>query len=233
MKKLITLIVMIGWVIGLNAQTYDVVQGSTHTFTVSVNNSVPVAATGYTWSADAALSAIITPTNQATTNITFNGALNATGNVSVYATSSDHNCSGNTVSRTFRIVNQLSVTAILAAIPDICPATTSNPGGGDIPSFNIQFRDVSTGNPVNVTSFTYQIVNPSNVAGAEQSATVGGNSSYNLDLTTAYDNTQTGTYTIRIVTITPVAGNIATYPDGSGSYPNTTVTVNLAPELTW
>jgi len=84
-----------------------------------------------------------------------------------------------------------------------------------------------------VSAFSYQIVDPSNVASAPVNVTVANASSYNLDIATAYNNTQTGTYTIRIVSITPVVGNTVYYPNGSGNYPQTTVTVDLAPELTW
>jgi hypothetical protein len=232
MKKLLFFSSAILLTLSIKAQTVDVEQNSTHNFSVSVNNGVTVPATGYSWTADAALGANFTSTNTASTSITFTGALNNTGNVTVYATSQDHSCSGNPQTKTFRIVSQLAVSANLPALTNICPITTSNPAGGDIPAFTISFVN-PTNNPVNVTSFTYQIVDPANVAGSPVSVTVGGASSYNLNIATAYDNTQTGTYTIRIVSITPATGNTVSYPNASGLYPQTTITVDLAPELTW
>lgn len=233
MKKIIFCLAAIISV-GVNAQTtiIDVEQNSTHTFSVSVSNGVSVNANGYTWTADAALGANFTSTNTASTSVTFTGAVNNTGNISVYATSASNSCSGNPQSRTFRIVSQLAVSANLPSLSAICPLTTSNPTGGDIPSFTINFVDNSN-NPVNVTGFSYQIVDPSNNAGAPVNVSVSSTSSYNLDINTAYDNTQTGTYTIRIVSITPVSGNMVYYPDASGNYPNTTIDVILAPELSW
>ncbi|MEJ5264687.1 MAG: hypothetical protein WHT29_05175 [Bacteroidales bacterium] len=231
MKKIIICLVAIISV-GVNAQTIDVEQNSTHNFSVSVSNGVSVNANGYTWTADPALGANFTSTNTASTSVTFTGAVNNTGNISVYATSASNSCSGNPQSRTFRIVSQLSVSANLPSLSAICPLTTSNPTGGDIPSFTINFVDNSN-NPVNVTGFSYQIVDPSNNAGAPVNVSVSSTSSYNLDIATAYDNTQTGTYTIRIVSITPVSGNTVYYPNASGQYPQTTITVNMAPELSW
>lgn len=231
MKKIIICLAAIISV-GVSAQTIDVEQNSTHSFSVSVSNGVIVNATGYNWSADAALGANFSSTNTATTNVTFTGAVNNTGNISVYAISAANSCAGNPQTRTFRIVSQLGVTATLPALSAICPQTTSNPTGGDIPAFTISFTDPSN-NPVNVSGFTYQIVDPSNNAGAPVNVSVANASSYNLDISTAYNNTQTGTYTIRIVSITPVVGNTVFYPDGSGNYPQTTIAVDLAPELTW
>lgn len=232
MKKISILLAAIISV-GVNAQTIDVEQNSTHNFSVSVSNSVSVNSNGYNWSADAALGATFSSQNTASTSVTFTGAVNSTGNISVYAVSSANSCAGNPQTKTFRIVSQLAVSASLPTLANICPQTTSNPTGGDIPSFTINFVDNSN-NPVNVSAFSYQIVDPSNVASAPVNVAVSPNaSSYNLDIATAYNNTQTGTYTIRIVSITPVVGNTVYYPNALGNYPQTTVTVDLAPELTW
>ncbi|MCX7985521.1 MAG: hypothetical protein N2662_01090 [Bacteroidales bacterium] len=231
MKKIIIVLAAIISV-GVKAQTIDVEQNSTHNFSVSVSNGVTVNANGYNWSATPALGASFSSTNTASTSVTFTGAINATGSISVYAVSAANSCSGNPQTRNFRIVSQLGVSANLPALSAICPQTTSNPTGGDIPSFTIQFVDQSS-NPVNVSGFSYQIVDPSNVAGPVTNVTVSNASSYNLDITTAYNNTQTGTYTIRIVSITPSVGNTVFYPNASGNYPQTTIAVNLAPELTW
>ncbi|MGC8825147.1 MAG: hypothetical protein ACP5PZ_11245 [Bacteroidales bacterium] len=233
MKKIIIVLLAIISV-GVSAQqtTIDVQRNSTHKFSVSVSNGVLVNANGYTWSADTALGANFTSTNTDTTSVTFTGAVNNTGNISVYATSASNSCSGNSQTRKFRIVKQLAVSAKLDSLSDICPKTTSNPSGGDIPSFSINFVDVSN-NPVNVSGFSYQIVDPFNNVGTPVNVSVSNLSTYNLDINTAYDNTQTGTYTIRIVSITPFVGNMVYYPDASGNYPQTTFNVNLAPELTW
>ena len=231
MKKISILLAAIISV-GVNAQTIDVEQNSTHNFSVSVSNSVSVNSNGYNWSADAALGATFSSTNTASTSVTFTGAVNNTGNISVYAVSSANSCAGNPQTKTFRIVSQLAVSANLPTLANICPQTTSNPTGGDIPPFTINFVDNSN-NPKNVSAFSYQIVDPSNVASAPVNVTVGNASNYSLDIATAYNNTQTGTYTIRIVSITPVVGNTVYYPNASGNYPHTTVTVDLAPELTW
>lgn len=231
MKKISILLAAIISV-GVNAQTIDVEQNSTHNFSVSVSNGVGVDATGYNWSADAALGANFSSANTASTSVTFTGAVNNTGNISVYAVSSANSCAGNPQTKTFRIVSQLSVSANLPLLSNICPQTTANPTGGDIPSFTINFVDNSN-NPVNVSGFSYQIVDPSNNATAPVSVSVANANSYDLDIATAYNNTQTGTYTIRIVSITPTAGNTVYYPNALGNYPQTTVTVDLAPELTW
>ncbi len=232
MKKIITFITAACLVTGIYAQTIDVEQGSTHNFSVSVSNGVSVSTTGYSWSADAALGATFSSTNTASTTVTFTGAVNNTGNISVYATSDPQNCSGNPVSRNFRIVSQLAVSANLPSPDTICPLTTSNPTGGDFPPITINFVDNSN-NPVNVTAFSYQIVDPSNNVGAPVNVSFASATSYNLDIATAYNNTQTGTYTIRIVSITPAVGNTVNYPNASGNYPQTTINVSLAPELTW
>ncbi len=231
MKKIILLFVALISV-GIKAQTIDVEQNSTHNFSVSVSNGVTVNANGYNWSADAALGAVFSSTNTASTSVTFNGAINNTGNISVYATSAANSCSGNPQTRSFRIVSQLSVSANLPALSNICPQTTSNPTGGDIPAFTINFVNTSN-NPVDVTAFSYQIVDPSNTPGSVVNVTVPNASSYNLDINSSYNNTQTGTYTIRIVSITPASGNTVYYPNASGQYPQTTIAVDLAPELTW
>jgi hypothetical protein len=211
----------------VSAQTTDVQQGSILSFTTSVSNGVAV--TGYSWSADAALGTTISTPNAATTNVTFNGAINNTGNVSVYATSSTGSCNGPSISRNFLIVATLSLNAHLPVLAAICPYTANNPTGGDIPAFTINFVDGSN-NPIAVTGFSYQIVNPLGVAGAVQNVTMASATSYNLDIATAYDNTQTGTYTIRLTAISNATTSVA-YPDASGNYPNTTITVNLAPVL--
>jgi len=231
MKKISILLAAIISV-GVNAQTIDVEQNSTHNFSVSVSNSVSVNSNGYNWSADEPLGATFSSQNSASTSVTFTGLVNNTGNISVYAVSSANSCAGNPQTKTFRIVSQLAVSANLPTLANICPQTTSNPTGGDIPPFTINFVDNSN-NPVNVSAFSYQIVDPSYVASAPVNVTVGNASNYNLDIATAYNNTQTGTYTIRIVSITPVVGNTVYYPNASGNYPQTTVTVDLAPELTW
>lgn len=233
MKKIIIAITFICLGIAANAQVYDVVQGSSHPFSVSVTSGT-VAATGFSWSADAALGATFTSANTASTSVTFGGAVNSTGDISVSAVSSGTGaCPSDARTRSFRIVSELSITAVLPSIADICPVTTTNSTGGDIPAFTIEFRDLSN-NPVNVNSFTYQIITPANVVGAEiTSDPVGGASTATLDIATAYTNSQTGSYTIRIVSITPAVGNAVTYPDASGNYPNTTVAVNVAPVITW
>jgi len=231
MKKISILLAAIISV-GVNAQTIDVEQNSTHNFSVSVSNGVGVNANGYNWSADAALGANFSSPNTASTAVTFTGAVNNTGNISVYAVSSANSCAGNPQTRNFRIVSQLAVSANLPALASICPQTTSNPTGGDIPAFTINFVN-TLNNPVNVSGFSYQIVDPSNNASSPVNVSVANASSYNLDIATAYNNTQTGTYTIRIVSITPAVGNTVYYPNASGNYPQTTIAVNLAPELTW
>lgn len=232
MKKIITFITAACLITSIYAQTYDVEQNSTHNFSVSVSNGVNVATTGYNWSADATLGANFSSTNTDSTSVTFTGAVNNTGNIYVYATSDPQNCSGNAVTRNFRIVSQLAVSANLPSLSAICPLTTSNPTGGDIPQFTINFVD-NLSNPVNVIAFSYQIVDPMDVAGAPQSVSFSSATSYDLDIATTYNNTQTGTYTIRIVSITPAVGNTVYYPNASGNYPQTTIDVNLAPELTW
>jgi len=231
MKKISILLVAIISV-GVNAQTIiDVERNSTHNYSVSVSNGVSVNPDGYHWSADPALGANFSSINTASTSVTFTGAVNNTGNISVYAVSSANSCAGNPQTKTFRIVNQLAVSANLPTLANICPQTTSNPTGGDIPPLTINFLDNSN-NPVSVSAFSYQIVDPSNVASAQVNVTVSPSaSSYNLDIETAYNNTQTGTYTIRIVSITPVVGNMVEYPNAAGHYPQTTVTVDLAPDL--
>jgi len=108
MKKISILLAAIISV-GVNAQTIDVEQNSTHNFSVSVSNSVSVNPNGYNWSADAPLGATFSSTNTASTSVTFTGAVNNTGNISVYAVSSANSCAGNPQTKTFRIVSQLAV----------------------------------------------------------------------------------------------------------------------------
>ena len=229
MKNLLLIVCATLFSVGLFAQPTDVQQNATLSFTTSPSNGVIVGAAGYNWSADAILTAIIATPTAATTNIKFTGALLSTGNVYVYATSTAGLCNGPSVSRAFHIVAALSLNATLPVLAAICPSTTNNPTGGDIPAFTINFIDASAA-PVAVTGFSYQIVDPSGTPGAIQNVVLPSATSYSLNIASAYDNTQTGTYTIRITAISN-ATNAAAYPDALGNYPHTTIAVNLAPVL--
>lgn len=232
MKKLLLGILSFVVTTGLFAQTTDVEQGSTHPYSVSVSNGVSVGGTGFSWSADAALGATFDNTNTNSVNVTFTGAVNNTGNVTVYATSdAPYVCSGNAQTKAFRIVSQLSLGATLPALAAICPQTSSNPTGGDIPSFTINFNDnAATPAPATVTGYSYQLVDNLGAAGAIIPVVVASATSASLDITSSYANTATGTYTIRIVSITDGTTTV-NYPDASGNYPQTTIDVHLAPEL--
>lgn len=212
----------------INAQT-SVQQGATLTFTTSVSASTPVtvSATGYNWSADAILAATIATPTTATTTVKFTGTAGSTGNVYVYATSSTGSCKGPSVSRSFQIVTTLPLNANLSASA-VCPKTTNNTTGGDLLA-TINFVDGS-GAPITVTGFSYQIVDPTGTAGAVIISPSFSATTYSLDTGTSYDNTEFGNYTIRITAISN-ATTAAAYPDASGNYPNTTVTVEEAPVL--
>lgn len=234
MKKILLSFIAVAVSATMMAQT-DVEQNSTHPFSVAVNNGVSVGATGYAWSADAALGATFNNTNTNSVEVTFAGPLTTVGNVSVSATSdAPELCSGDAVSRSFRIVNRLSLGATLPALSAICPLTTTNTSGGDIPSFIIGFNDnAATPADANVTQFSYQVVAPDGTpAGIVTVPAFAAANNFTLDLATAYDNTATGTYTIRLVMITDGTTTV-NYPDASGNYPQTTIDVHLAPELTF
>jgi hypothetical protein len=213
----------------LRAQT-DVQRNSTVSFTSSLSNS-PTGGTSvtYTWDATT-LGSVASGQGSATAGILFSAAAGTVANVSVFATSASAlHCAGAPVSRSFRIVNTLSLNATLPVLSPICPNTTSNPTGGDIPSFTVSFVDAASV-ATNATGFTYQVLDGAGTIVATASPTFAAATSYSLNIASAYTNAQAGTYTIRITAIANGASNVA-FPDASGNYPHTTIAVEVAPDL--
>jgi hypothetical protein len=221
MKKILTFVFAACLASALYAQT-DIEQGSTPTYTTTVANSVAVGATGYHWTMDPSLGTVTSGGNSTAVTVNFSGAIGNTANLSVYATSTTGSCNGPTISRSYHIVapGSITLTAAMPALANICPYdATSNPTGGDIPSNVVTFNS-------NVTGFSYTIDGI-----AQTPVTFASNTTYTLDPTTQFNNTQTGAHVLRITSATLASGTTVAYPTAAGYIPNVSITVDQAPTL--
>jgi len=128
MKIRIVIGLLFGFTIGVFAQdTIQVAPGSTHTFTAQN----PVNAATFTWTISPGAYVSATLGNAQTTgNIVFGAINGSTSNLSVVPVSAN-SCTGNSVQVTLLVTSTPSYSASFSGVaPDVCPVTTTNPGGG-------------------------------------------------------------------------------------------------------